>query len=66
MDFRSANDAKLEGVPDPEVPRIAVEQERILERTAAADWKILGERISGESGDRPLLRRIGRGGREFP
>ena len=30
MDFLSANDAKLEGVPDSEVLRIAAEQERIL------------------------------------
>ncbi len=30
MDFVSANDAKLEGVPDSEVLRIAAEQERIL------------------------------------
>ena len=30
MDFRSAHDAKLEGVPDPEVLRIAAEQDRIL------------------------------------
>jgi len=30
MDLLSANDAKLERVPDPEVLRIAAEQERIL------------------------------------
>ena len=30
MDFLSANDANLEGVPDPEVLRIAAEQDRIL------------------------------------
>ena len=30
MDFLSANHAKLEGVPDPEVLRIAAEQDRIL------------------------------------
>lgn len=30
MDFRSAHDAKLEGVPDPEVLRIAAEQDRLL------------------------------------
>jgi len=30
MDFLSANDAKLEGIPDPDVLRIAAEQDRIL------------------------------------
>lgn len=30
MDFLSANDAKLEGLPDPEVLRIAAGQDRIL------------------------------------
>ena len=30
MDFRSANDAKLEGVPDPKVLALAAEQDRIL------------------------------------
>ena len=30
MDFLSANDAELPGVPDPEVLRIAAEQDRIL------------------------------------
>jgi hypothetical protein len=30
MDFLSANDAKLEGVPDPDVLRIAAEQKRVL------------------------------------
>jgi len=30
MDFLSANDAKLEGVPDPDVLRIAAEEGRIL------------------------------------
>jgi predicted nuclease of predicted toxin-antitoxin system len=30
MDFLSANDADLEGVPDPEVLAIAAEQDRIL------------------------------------
>ena len=30
MDFLSANDAKLEGVPDPEVLALATEQGRIL------------------------------------
>jgi hypothetical protein len=30
MDFLSANDAKLEGVPDPDVLRMAAEQKRVL------------------------------------
>jgi predicted nuclease of predicted toxin-antitoxin system len=30
MDFLSANEAKLEGVPDPEVLALAAEQDRIL------------------------------------
>jgi hypothetical protein len=30
MDFLSANEAKLEGVPDPEVLALATEQDRIL------------------------------------
>ena len=30
IDFLSANDAKLEGVPDPEALRIAADQDRIL------------------------------------
>src|SRR5947207_2497738 len=30
MDFLSANEAKLEGVPDPEVLSLAAEQNRIL------------------------------------
>lgn len=30
IDFLSANDAKLEGVPDPDVLKIAAEQNRIL------------------------------------
>jgi hypothetical protein len=30
MDFLSANEAKLEGVPDPDVLAIAAEQDRIL------------------------------------
>jgi hypothetical protein len=30
MDFLSANDAKLEGVPDPDVLALAAEQDRIL------------------------------------
>jgi len=30
MDFLSANDAQLEGIPDPEVLTIAAEQNRIL------------------------------------
>jgi hypothetical protein len=30
MDFLSANEAKLEGVPDPEVLALATQQNRIL------------------------------------
>jgi hypothetical protein len=50
MNFRSANDANLEGVPDPEVLALADGQDRILVSHDFSDHAAVFRRFPSDSG----------------